>query len=859
MPTSNKPTLLSPVLLRVAGLSIDVLDELRAPVITYRLEQYAYRCQQLDRQKEPLLNELFAFIEKQCPAGKPQQLLQQIRRDLHNDRAVRAKEVIQAEQWLPERLLLKLRTYIEDRQAVAQYLRTTAKLYQQQAIQGRQHFQRLVGDPAFQRGLALSSLSLLRQATSYRQTHPARFRKDDFQVENGLLRYLSRAATKTTPYSTLTHLATVPIHAGESYEWATGPSRSHVRLSVRLLGVFETLLRTNRRLYEQWPVTVNPGVLLTGNSLSYIRQTNGQVSCVRISVNPALRWVVRSRATPWLYTNWVEQLQQRFRSTSREARQYVDKLIELGVLQHSLPVSAADPDWAVRLLDWLIEHQWVAARFVDGQLSLLKALLATADLLPIATPGQRQTLLVKAQSVLAEHISQLSQPPPTDFWPLRPEQLFFEDVTRPVQGHLPKQDMKRLIAPVDRLTNHIATAYTASSHGLTDLFKTSYAATETVPITTFFAHYLSQSEHVPTRSPVRPAIRAQWEQWATAGLREQTVFLTSEWIPDSVQKTVSQGVFWQSWFDRKGRLHAALNELAGGFGRLYGRFLPYFSPSLTHELTRSNRAVAQTDCLLVEATDDHFHNANFHPALLDGVILTPTGHLPADSRQKILLNELSIRLSENGQQLILFHAPSQKRVQVIDMGFQATRSRLYTFLSQFRPVPELSLTLFTSVVNQWYEQQQPAGSVRIWPRIVLDRQLIIQRQTWWLPVGTDDTLPIGEDAFAFFRATHNWKQRHQLPEEVFVSLPGTPSADDRKPQYIRFDSPLLVDLFRRLVRKAVAARVMMKIVEMRPTSDELPCINGHRFAVEAVPQWYTARTSDTNEASLAEAAEHSQS
>lgn len=840
MPTSTKPKLLSPVLLRVAGLSIDKLDGLRAPVVTYRLQQHEQLLQRLQRSKESLLTNLFSFIENDCPAGKPQQQLQQIRRDLHNDRLVRPKDLDQAARYLPATLLLQLRTYIGDRQKLETYVITTAKLYRQQAIQGRRHFQRLIGDVSFQRGLAFSSLSLLRQLAAYQQTDPANFRKDDFQIENGLLRYLSRAATKTTPYSTLTHLATVPIHVGESQPWKSGPARSHIRLSVRLLGVFDAMLRSNRRLCEQWTVTVNPSALITDDKLSYIRQTDGQVSCVRMAANPVLRWVARSRYVTWTYKEWVSQIQQRFRSSNQEANQYIAKLIELGLLHHLLPVSATDPDWAVRLHDWLISHRWLSARFVDSQLTLLNALRATADTLPVATSTQRLSLLLKAQGVLAEHVAQLSQPPTTDFWPLRPEQLFFEDVTRSLQGHLPTPAMKRLTTSLDRLVSHIAEAYVPPSNSLVELFKTTFPTTESVLLTTFFGAYLSQSNTLSNSERIPAEYVATWKQWAANGLNGKVVHLNSNWIGATSGNVASQAVFWQHWLDKQGQLWAAVNELTGGFGRLYGRFLPYFSHTLTHELNRKNRDVTATDYVLVEATDDHYHNANFHPQLLDGAILTPAGHWSADAGTKIPLNELTVSLSDDGTELELWHRSARKRVQVVDMGFQASRSRLYSFLCLFRPVPELSLTLFTSVVNQWYESQQPAESVRIWPRIVLDSRLIIQRQTWWLPVGSDTTLSVDGDAFTFFRATYHWKQRHQLPDEVFVSLPGAPNADDHKPQYIRFDNPLLIDLFRRLVRKAAAANALLKVVEMRPTSDELLCIDGQRYAVESVPQWYGA-------------------
>ena len=837
-PYFRKLKLLSSVLLRVAGLSIDVLDGQRAPVLTYRLNQHELRRRQIVSRKESLLADLFTVIEHHCPAGKPQQRLQDIRRNLYNDRPVRDKDRLAVQPWLPDLLAHRLLAYVRDQQALTRYVNTTACLYRQQAVRCRRSFQAVVGDASFQRGLALSSLSLLRQTTTYRQTDPACFRRDDFQTENGLLRYLSRAATKTTPYSTLTHVATVPTGTGAGHPQQTDALRSHVRLSVRLLGVFDALLRVNRRLYEQWPVTVNPGAVVSGGYLRYIRQTDGQVACARLPVNPALNWVMSAGSLTGTYKTWSDRIRQRFHASGIQARQYIDKLIELGLLGCGSPVSAADPDWAVRLQEWLTRHRWLTPTFVETRLRLLDALLVTARMLPVATPAQRMLLLTKAHSLLAEHINKLAQPPACDFWPLRPEQLFFEDVTRPVQGPVPAADMNRLVDRTDCLIRHVASACAPATPPLTDLFRTAYSPTESVPLPVFFDYCLSRMDSLQEATLVPPAYQRQWEQWADRGLRQHTVHLRSEWIPDAPDTTGSQGVFWQSWTNQRGRLCAALNGSAGGFGRMYGRFLPYFSPSLTGEIADANRA-ASPGCLLVEATDDHYHNANLHPALLAGIILTPAGHVLPRPAQSIRLNELVVRLSDDQQRLDLWHKPTNRRVEVVDLGFQAVRSRLYAFLCQFAPPSAPGTGPLCTVINQWYAGQQPTGAGLTWPRIVLEGRLIVQRRTWWLPVGKGTSLMPDEDAFTFFRATYAWQQCYQLPDEVFISLPDAPAADDRKPQYIRFDNPLLVDLLRRLVRKAETGGWRFKVVEMRPASGELTRIDGRPYAVEAVPQWYS--------------------
>ncbi len=62
------------------------------------------------------------------------------------------------------------------------------------------------------------------------------------------------------------------------------------------------------------------------------------------------------------------------------------------------------------------------------------------------------------------------------------------------------------------------------------------------------------------------------------------------------------------------------------------------------------------------------------------------------------------------------------------------------------------------------------------------------------------------------------------------------NADDRKPQYISFKNPLLVDLFEKSVRRVDKE---LTIVEMLPTSEQLFKIGNNHYVTEFVVEWYT--------------------
>ncbi|MEM1324290.1 MAG: lantibiotic dehydratase, partial [Bacteroidota bacterium] len=87
------------------------------------------------------------------------------------------------------------------------------RFYEEKLVLHRQHFLQLffAQDEQLLKGLLLSSHSFYQRVVSYRQKPLATFRKKEKQTERSLLQYLSRMASKTTPFSTFTHI--------DLYDW----------------------------------------------------------------------------------------------------------------------------------------------------------------------------------------------------------------------------------------------------------------------------------------------------------------------------------------------------------------------------------------------------------------------------------------------------------------------------------------------------------------------------------------------------------------------------------------------------------------------------------------------------------------
>ena len=149
--------------------------------------------------------------------------------------------------------------------------------------------------------------------------------------------------------------------------------------------------------------------------------------------------------------------------------------------------------------------------------------------------------------------------------------------------------------------------------------------------------------------------------------------------------------------------------------------------------------------------------------------------------------------------LVVRHVPSARTFDVVSFleayfGFMAA--------NHFRPVP-------------------PGSHV---PRVTIDG-VVISREQWRF---SRDELPaVGTQTHGsgLFAVVRSWARTRGLPRWVFVKIP-----EERKPVYVDFASPMLVDVFAKLVRRTSA----MTVTEMLPDLEHcwLPDAQGQLYTSE---------------------------
>jgi hypothetical protein len=124
------------------------------------------------------------------------------------------------------------------------------------------------------------------------------------------------------------------------------------------------------------------------------------------------------------------------------------------------------------------------------------------------------------------------------------------------------------------------------------------------------------------------------------------------------------------------------------------------------------------------------------------------------------------------------------------------------------------------------------------PRITIDR-FVVAREAWRFAPAEITFANEEDEAYRFINA-RRWAQQHGMPRFVFVKTPS-----EVKPFFIDFDSPILINIFAKMVHRTLAGKSPDPLVslppnpkitvsEMLPTPDQcwLPDAEGQRYTSE---------------------------
>jgi Lantibiotic dehydratase, N terminus len=740
-------------------------------------------------------------------------------------------------------------------------------------------------DRKFLRGVALSSSAITESLPRLLGKPPEAYGRRERRLVTSLLRYVSRAALKLSPFSSLTGIGLgliTRIDGGKALQLIPEDSweeRSKVRLQRYRVEQLLSFLMHNPPFRAHLRIAVNDTVeavaegryrLLRGAfwhldpQTLRLREARPAWVAVRLR-GPLIRWLLDNATAPVrTYQELLEELPAVLPGHPGETlRETIDKLLDIGFLCFGWPWGAADSHPEKRLLEFLesLPETGVLMPLIR---SLDRLLELEEDYSRSDSPARLVTELRNLTRDVLRTAAPLAQIDPQatddDDERLLHEDLFFQS-DRPGQeiALLASSQAREIfdnLVPFSRLSNieslrfdflHTLASFASERWPgqeevqFLDLFDEAFPLFEAYikheidarvqgarerasfnPFRLDRIEWLGQARQ-KLASELRRCLIVEGEE---ALLDREALARHLETIPSPYSDPRDFCAFLQPLNDAG--TDWVLNLLTEGVGRLSSRFTTTMGPCMQRFfvgqfLRHASWMSEGEEVELVDLFCTAGHSANVHVPYTRRVFEIPGASAGLPPERCLRLHDLKVRFLGSGRLPDLVDC-EHRRILPMHLGpvARAHMPSLVKFLALFGP-------------GDFRYRRPTLPSRKVDGVTIVARHrlgnIVYRRKTWVFETAPLRAALAGLTEPAAFRLLNRWRSNLGIPDRAFLAEPLVIAPQPyTKPQYVDFTSPLLVEIFRSAIHKEIAR---LKLTEALPEPEGQFMMGGrHRRALE---------------------------
>lgn len=683
--------------------------------------------------------------------------------------------------------------------------------------------------PDIQQGLALTSPDLL---AGLSRVSSAEEWRPTSKLARSSLSYLTRAAFKTSPLSTFTHLSVVDF-ANNAQSADTQPQASHAEGASRQMRLIRTLpatllmrMATVPQLAPALRFQPNPGlcrsqhkagkirVLLSNYTLqgdfAWRRESTTERAfdperapalCAFLEAGQSLSYAELLRLLPG-----GQSVQ-----ASTQAHKALIQLLDMQLIKPVAPYTRRDPQPLLALAQSLEKLQTHFASAIAGDLRRIQQLVAACL---HASGSDRLRLIEEMRQVASALLTQLGAAPPD--W-LRTNNLLYEDVKyHGATLNLNPQVQQDLAQVADVLRPSIARAQ-VYDYLYRYFIERCGPDGEISDILSFLGDFFEREDanELLTRSLAEDRTAMH-----RPGGRRSVLSAGASATPPSVTIFYQLLTESQEALDR-GEYKLVVNQVCPGQGGLLGRFADLLGPehgALDVKLRSWLETLYGGRSVVEMPVVGDWSNLQSEIGLTTRTLRWPA-ELPTsdDESETLELRDLRMRANTQDETLYLVDghgnviAPSY--LGVVPMHLISHAVRLFLMLLD----PWTSDYPIGWHTNRFSQNEHSPEQVEFFARQEAGR-VVLRRARWRFALDAIPTRAKGESDFDFFVRVQRWRREHNLPEEVFANSERSTiviEAKARKPVWISFSSPHAIELLRQLIDKDVRAVCLTEALPAR--------------------------------------------
>jgi hypothetical protein len=873
-------------LVRYPGLDYHLLDKWTFINYHKTLIAHASLKNSIAEARETICDKLYELISQQTDDQQRQQLIN-LKRQVYNSKSVSQDTL---ELILSDEIAAPLEKYIQWNNELSELTKNGVEEFDRQLTAHRKYLQELASNPVLQNGLLQSSPVLYQQLDDFRSTDPTAFRQKEYRMEFSLLRYLTRIAFKTSPFSTFTYTGLMVMGQGRA-KGNDHPVKSSLKLNNTLFNYLISIGHHHPVINGELIIKLNKTATVKNYKIHFLVNYNNVESFQALAATGLQLLILElfsKRQKTITLQELVAELTAHVDGATDEAiKGYLLQLVSTGLLELSINIAGIDPDWDSKLIAYLqqiaIDHPSITLiidlftilsdyklRYAAADTRQRHILLQQAEIKVNTVFHQLQSeagLPLKAAEVVKLDEGQgfrVNQFTPYKF---QAKHIFYEDCATDSIEILPAGEVEGIVSKVDRLLNALRPLdqMDVERGKMRDFFIGHYDTSSTIGLIDFYRDYflhVKKPEKQLQENGEHKDDQTQSDDWTIllehklASLVENSddeIAIPANFFEDLHMEVIPQqyakGMFVQ-FFKRElngtEKTYGVVNAALPGMGKVSGRFLALFDTQVTRQQVEFNNRLHEP-YLKVELNDASSFNANIHPPLLGKELALPGGNNIYPDDRHVHINDVTLRYSAGTDLLDLYY--HDQPLYAFDLCLESFyyRSNLYQMLLHFNTEVRPTFKQFIKHIDSCFAKGLPDDDAVLLclPRIVYDETVIIRRKSWRIKTSIIPVQKPSETNFEFYLRINQWRLDLNLPERLFVFLRRKTNfsnaddkaglTDDYKPQYISFNQPLLVEVLKKLLQRAGS---YIYFEEMLPDPFISNDQTGSRQIKEYLIQWY---------------------